>query len=86
MNAKLEEAIIQINDLELSDEDRNTLVDMLRGIMYISFFIPKKIEEQAFKCIDICIREKKKLEKLEKQVKEASRKARKGSTDLTNDQ
>ena len=73
MNAKLEEAITQINQLDLSDEDRKTLVDMLRSVMYISYFIPKKIQEQAFQCIGICIREKQKLERLERQVQDSTK-------------
>jgi len=70
MNARLQEVLEEIDDLDLCKEEHDLLVDMLRGIMYISYFIPKKIENQAIQCIDICVREKKLLDKLKREMKE----------------
>lgn len=57
----------QMNDILLlnwDEEDKNCLIKIVEGIVYFKRLIPKSFEKEITKCLDICIREKKELDKM----------------------
>lgn len=60
MKEKLDDILL----LDWDEEDKNCLLKIVEGIIYFKRLIPKSFEKEIVKCLDICIREKKQLDKL----------------------
>ena len=58
LQAKLDEILL----LSFSDEDRKMMTEMMTNMLYYHRLIPKSMEVDIVKCIDLCIREKLSLD------------------------
>lgn len=62
--SNLKEKLKEIIELEWQEDDKNKLEMMIKNVMYYKVFLSKALEQDIVNCLDICIREKKELDKL----------------------
>ena len=64
MKEKLQEVLKKVEFLDFKEEDKILIKEMIEGMLYYHRLIPKSLEIQVIKCIDICISEKEELDNL----------------------
>lgn len=59
---KLQDKLKEILDFKWRDEDKKTMIGMMENAIYYRRLIPKTIEKDIIKCIDICLQERRDLD------------------------
>lgn len=58
----LQDKLDEILSLSWDEEDKKVMVGLMKNAIYYRRLIPKNLEKDIIKCIDICIREKQDLD------------------------